>query len=678
MQPLDTKIMPTAQSQNFSVKANESTVAKWTLKIPVDLQALTYKVIARAGNHSDGEEKTLPVIPNSTMVVETMPFSIRAGQEQEFVFNRLKNNHSKVQRNHRLTLEFTSNPAWYAIQSIPYLMEYPYECTEQTFARFYANSLASKLVNSSPRVKQIFDAWRGQSENGDALLSNLEKNQELKQALLEETPWVMQAQNESERKKRTALLFDLNKMNYEQKKTFDKLVEMQSGDGGFSWFNGLPANRFITQHIVAGIEHLKKLNALNDDFVDIAARTVERGLKYLDAQLKDDYENLQKIKNINLEQQHIKYLHLHHLYAYSFGKRSSQNGDEAVKYYYRQAEKYWTEFNLYAQAITALVMNRAGDRTTAMKIIRSLKERSQRSDEMGMYWNDNVAGYFWYQAPVETQAMLIEAFDEVANDKQAVEEMKIWLLRNKQTNSWNTTKATTEACYALLNAGGNLLDESRILDVKIAGKPLAEIAGEKIRPDAGSGYVKTAWNANDISTEMAVVQVANPNSKGIAWGGMYWQYFETFDRITGSETNLKLNKQLFLKTITSKGEELLPLNDKTKAKVGDIVVVRLELRADRDYEYVHLKDMRASSFEPVKTVSGHRYQDGLWYYENVKDASSNFFITYLRKGTYVFGYELRVTHAGEFSNGITTFQCMYAPEFNAHSGGVNRIDIKEK
>ncbi|MDR2026204.1 MAG: hypothetical protein LBQ01_01430, partial [Prevotellaceae bacterium] len=640
MQPVDTEIIQTSGTQDFTVKAHESTVVKWRLKIPEGVQAITYRVTAQADSHSDGEEKTVPVMLNSTMVTETMPFSIRAGQQKEFVFDRLRDSHSKVLRNHRLTLEFTSSPAWYAVQSIPYMMEYPYECAEQTFARFYANSLASTVINSSPRIRQIFDAWRDLPENSEALLSNLEKNQELKQVLLEETPWVMQAQNETERKKRTALLFDLNRMKNEQQKAVGKLIKMQLNDGGFPWFDGLQASRFITQHIVAGLEHLKKLNALNDDFANSTGDIISKGLKYLDSRIIDDYGRLKENRNINLEDQHIGYEQLHYLYTCSFSKHRPDN--EAFKYYYGQAGKYWTEFNIYARAMTSLVMKRFGDSETAAKIIRSLKEHAVQSEETGMYWNSNVAGYFWYQAPIETQAMLIEAFSEVTGDKQAVEEMKIWLLRNRQTNSWKTTKATTEACYALLSTGDNLLDSNGIIDIEIAGKHLAEIAKEEIRPEPGTGYVKTAWNGSDISTGMAVLKVKNPNSSGIAWGGMYWQYFESLDRITDSETNLKLKKQLFLKRITAKGAELSPVNGKNPLKVGDAVVVRMELRADRDYEYVHLKDMRAAGFEPVKTLSGHRYQDGLRYYENIKDASNNFFIPYLRKGTYVFEYELRV------------------------------------
>jgi hypothetical protein len=292
-----------------------------------------------------------------------------------------------------------------------------------------------------------------------------------------------------------------------------------------------------------------------------------------------------------------------------------------------------------------------------------------------MYWKNNIAGYFWYQAPIETQAMMIEAFDEITGDKQDVEEMKIWLLRNKQTNDWRTTKATAEACYALLMTGANLLDESQSLDVKLGKSPLSEIASEEIRPEPGTGYVKTAWSGTDVNKDMATLTVANPNKSGMAYGGMYWQYFEQLDKITAAETGLRLNKRLFMKKPAERGTEVLPLTKHTVLAVGDLVTVRVELYADRDYEYIHLKDMRAAGLEPTNAISGYRYQDGLWYYENIRDASMNFFITYLNKGVYVFEYDLRVTHEGTMSNGITTVQCMYAPEFASHSEGT-RIKVK--
>ena len=681
MLPLD-DIIQSPKTQSFNVNTGGSTGLTWKLAIPAGIQAITYQVTAQAGTHTDGEEKTLPILTNSMLVTETMPFSVRAGQQKSLTFNRLLNNQSKTLRHHSLTLEYTSAPAWYAVQALPYIMEYPFECTEQVFSRYYANSLATTVVNKTPRIKQIFELWNKQAT--DALLSNLEKNQELKQVMLEETPWVLQAKNESERKKRIGLLFDLNRMSSELNRALQQLKKAQNTDGSFPWFEGNPSNRYITQHILSGLAHLKKLDALQPNHASTTNEIIQKGFNYLDVCIEKDYNELMRYK-ADMEKKQIGSIQLHYLYTCSFNNHQPEEKQRvAFDFFLYQTGQFWTTFSIYEKALAALVLHRNNQSDKAMSIIRSLREYAQQSEEMGMYWKDNVRGYFWHQSPIETQALLIEAFNEVAKDTKAVEEMKIWLLRNKQTNDWKTTKATSEAIFALLMTGGSLLDESQLLSVEIAGKPLSKVAKEAIKPEPGTGYVKTSWQGGDITPQMGRLKVANPNKFGIAWGGLYWQYFEQLDKITSAETSLRMNKQLFLRVVTPKGEELQPLNGENNIplnpfkggvlKVGDLVRVRMELRADRDYEFVHLKDMRASGFEPVNSLSGYRYQDGLWYYESIKDASTNFFISYLPKGTYVFEYSLRVTHAGDFSNGITTFQCMYAPEFSAHSEGL-RITI---
>lgn len=677
LQPLDS-VLQSPATTDFNAAAGQSTGLRWTMTVPGGVSAITYRLTAQAGQHTDGEERTVPVMTNSVLVTETLPFHVRAGERKEVEFDRLKENASHVQRNHSLTLEFTSNPAWYAIQSIPYLMEYPYECAEQVFSRFYANSLAAALVNSSPRIKQVFEQWREMPNGQNALLSNLEKNQELKQVLLEETPWAMQAQDESERKKRIGLLFDLNRMHAEQRGNFEKLKNIQNNDGGFPWFSGLLPNRFITQHIMAGLGHLERLHALNAAFSDETMEMMAEGFSYLDLDLVIDYRKEKQAENFDpVKKQCISYIQLHYLYAASFTSHRPEEADrrEAFDFYYEQAKKYWNNFGLYGQGLAALAFHRYGDTELAKRVIATLKSTSRRTEDMGMFWRENRSGYFWYEAPIETQALMIEAFHEVAGDTESVEEMKIWLLRNKQTNDWVTTKATAEACYALLMTGSNLLAENRTLEVRVGGKPLSEAAQGDIRPEAGSGYVKTSWSGSDITPGMSSMEVVNPNRSGMAWGGIYWQYFEHIDQVTGTETDLGLQKELFIKKNTSRGPELVKVEEGTTVRVGDLLTVRLVLRAHRDYEYVHLKDMRASAFEPEKAISGYRYQDGLRYYENIKDASTNFFITHLSSGTYVFEYDLRVTHEGEFSNGITTFQCMYAPEYSAHSGGM-RIKVE--
>ncbi len=370
---------------------------------------------------------------------------------------------------------------------------------------------------------------------------------------------------------------------------------------------------------------------------------------------------------------HLDYSQIHYLYARSFFKDVPIGNQtrEAFDYYLGQARQYWLSNGFYMEGMLALALNRYDDKVTPAKILKSLKEYSSSSEELGMYWKKE-NGWFWYQAPIETQAMMIEAFDEVANDTSDVNEMKVWLLKQKQTQDWKTTRATVEACYALLLRGTDWLSENDNVDIKVGDIDISQMPD--LNKEAGTGYFKTSWNDSDIKPEMGSVTVSR-KGEGISWGALYWQYFEQLDKITSAETPLKLKKQLFVEHNTNAGQVIQLISDTTSLKPGDLIKVRIELRVDRAMEYVHMKDMRAAGLEPLNVLSGYKYQDGLGYYESTRDAATNFFFGWLAKGTYVFEYPLRLTHYGNFSNGITTIQCMYAPEFTSHSEG-KRILIK--
>lgn len=682
-------------TQNISIPKGQSTVVKWNIRIPdAKYQAITYRVLAQAGEFTDGEEMSIPVLTNRMLITETLPLPVRGGQTKEYELTKLVKNNSTTLKNHKLTLEFTSNPAWYAVQALPYLMEYPYECAEQTFSRFYANSIASHVANSHPKIKNVFDTWASAAQDGSAFLSNLEKNQELKYLMLQETPWVVNAQNEQARKKQIAVLFDLNRMANELGSALTKLEQMQTPNGGFPWFEGMPDSPWVTQHIVAGMGHLDKLgvsvlrnnvSASNKINYGISSertwRMVERATLYLDDRIKEEYDNLVeycKRYNLKLEEQKPSYNAIHYLYTRSFFRDIALAGKNKIAYNYflGQAKKYWLGNGLYLEGMLALVHYRNGDEATAKDIVKSLKERSLNSDEMGMYWKNMMkGGYWWYEAPVETQALMIEVFSEVAKDEKAVDDLKVWLLKQKQTQDWKTTKATSEACYALLLQGDNWLMSDELVDITLGSMKVNPKAMEDVKIEAGTGYFKTSWNREAITPEMGKVTVKK-NDKGVAWGGLYWQYFEQLDKITPAETPLKLKKQLFVQENSPTGPVIKPIVEGTTLKIGDLVKVRIELRVDRAMEYIHMKDMRAAGFEPVNVISRYKYQDGLGYYETTKDAATNFFFSYLGQGTYVFEYDLRVSHAGDFSNGVTTIQCMYAPEFSSHSEGV-RVRVKE-
>lgn len=664
-----TKASPAERT--FTIAPKQSTTAEWTIEIPEGLQAVTYRVVATAGNFSDGEEMTIPVVTNRMLVTETLPLPIRGNQSKDFRFEKLINNKSQTLKSQQFTLEFTSNPAWYAIQGLPYLMEYPYDCVEQTFSKFYANSIASHIANSSPRIKQVFDTWR--NFQPDALLSKLETNQELKSALLEETPWVLQSQDETQRKRNVALLFDLNRMGAERERALQKITMAQSPTGGFPWFPGMPEDRYMTQHIVAGMGHLDRMGVIQTATDAATQDMLTKAVAYLDGRIAEDYEQLKALaakKQIKLEDKQIGYTQIQYLYARSYFTTLAipAHAKPAFDYYLGQASKYWQANNIYLEGLTALALSRFGNQQTPVAMIKSFKERAIQSEELGMYWKTD-RGYYWYQAPIETQALLIEVFDEVGKDKETVEALKVWLLKQKQTQDWKTTKATSEACYALLMRGTNLLANTASVEIVVGKERIDPATRPDTRVEAGTGYFKTSWSAKEITKDMGNIHIEKKDD-GVAWGAAYWQYFEQLDKITPAATPLSLRKNLFIQKSGATGKVLLPIQSQTPIHVGDLVSVRLEIKVDRDMEYVHIKDMRASGFEPVSTISTYRFQDGLHYYESTRDMATNFFVGYLPKGTYVFEYQLRASQKGTFSNGITTMQCMYAPEFTSHSAGI--------
>ena len=474
--------------------------------------------------------------------------------------------------------------------------------------------------------------------------------------------------NEEQQKKNLALLFDMIKMSSELNATLGKLEEFQSPNGGFVWFKGGRDDRYMTQYIITGIGHLQKLNAIPSKNLAQVNRMLKAGIQYLDKALKKDYDDLLKTKaNLSLSQ--LGPLQIQYLYMRSFFSQLSVPGDVFAGYNYfrKQSQQFWLKQNRYSQGMIAIALHRTGDIQTAKNIVASLKQNALNHDELGMYWKDVSGGYYWYQAPVETQSLLIEAFSEITKDKESVNNMKTWLLKQKQTSHWRTTKATADACYALLLQGDDWLSNTPEVRITLGTKSF-----QNSTADAGTGYFKQAIDGRNVNPSMGDVQVvvSSTTSPAPAWGAVYWQYFEDLDKITPSATPLKLTKKLFIEKNTDRGPVLQPVNEGQILNVGDKIKVRIELTTDRNMEYIHMKDMRASCMEPANVISQFKWQGGLGYYKTTKDASTSFFFNFLPRGTYVFEYPMFVTHTGSFSNGITTIQSMYAPEFTSHSEGV--------
>ncbi|HSK11580.1 MAG TPA: hypothetical protein VK907_00115, partial [Phnomibacter sp.] len=688
MQPVDGWFKNVFPNQYFTAEAGQSTAVKFPVEVPyLYNDALVYRVVAKAGDISDGEEMALPVLTNRMLVTESFPLNLRNADIKTFNWTRFTelsatNQNTGGPDHHSLTVEYTTNPAWYAVQALPYIMEYPYDCSEQIWNRFYANALAGKIANSSPRIKEVFESWKNKTP--DALLSNLEKNPELKSALLEETPWVLQAKTEAEQKKNIGLLFDLVRMENETSAALNKLKDLQSPNGGFVWFKGGQDDRYMTQYILSGMGHLKQLNAWPEKQNSVLQNMIDRALPYLDARLADEYDQIMKQKPAPAAN-YLSSFALQYLYMRSFftDRPIASRSQKAVEYFKDQARKHWLKTSKYQQGMIALAFHRNGDAQLPKTILASLTENSISHPEFGMYWKEfNNPGRYWWEAPIESHALLMEAYHEIENNVQRVDDLRTWLLKQKQTTNWKTTKATAEACYALLLRGTEWLSEERVVTIEMGNYTLTNAGNEKT--EAGTGYFKANIPKEKITPAMGNIKVKvndagkeKKTTSGLtSWGAVYWQYFEDLDRITPAETSVSIKKDLYVITNTDRGPVLQVLKEGETLKVGDRVKVKVEIRNDRQLEYVHLKDMRASCFEPADALSGYKYQGGLGYYESIKDASSNFFISYLPRGTWVFEYELRVSHSGDFSNGITTLQSMYAPEFSSHSQGI-RVKVDQ-
>ncbi|OUJ75380.1 hypothetical protein BXP70_05030 [Hymenobacter crusticola] len=689
-QPLESKVLKGQAQQKFTLGANQSDALSWDLAIPetadgeVPLEAITYRVVAqtepakkrKAKNQqifSDGEENTLPVLPNRLLVTEALPLSVIGPNTRTFELKKLTSTTSPTRRNYSLTLEMSQNPAWYAVQALPYLMEYPYECSEQLFSQLYANVLAAKILQSNPRIKPVLAEWKraAQSGNKQALASKLEQNQELKNLLLQETPWVRDAQTDTERMRRLGELFDASRLQAETTKALAKLAQLQQPSGAFPWFEKMPADRYITQLVVAGLGKLQKLGAFDATQNEQAKNILRNALGYLDAQLQQEYDRLRREKGVNVKANHLSDVQIQALYARSFwvGQPVAKSAQLALAYYQQQAATYWNEQTRYLQAQLALALHRQKSQNAAVQdIMAALRDNALHDPDLGMYWKEVRGGYYWREAPTETQATLIEAFDEVVNDQKAVDEMKLWLLRQKQTQNWPSTRATADACYALLLRGSDWLQPSQPTEVRLGEKLVQPSALE-----AGTGYSKTTFSAAEIKSTQGQVSIKKPDA-GLAWGALYWQYFEQLDKLTPAATSLQLERQLFREQRTTGGPVLEKLAPNAPLRVGDVLVVRLVFRSDRDLEYVHLKDQRAAGLELINQVSGYQYQGGLGYYESPRDAATNFFISYFPKGTYTFEYRLRASQSGNFSGGLSQLQCLYAPEFTTHSAGT-RLQI---
>ena len=649
------------QIQDFAADANSSTVRHFDIEVGQYVKPVIIKIVAISGDKSDGEQHILPILTDKKLVTESMTLSVRGGQTKQFEFKEWKQNTSTSAVNHSFTLEYTSNPAWYAVTSLPWLTEDKCNCYDYKYSRLFANSISALIIANNPNIDKMLTQWK--KDNTEALISPLEKNQELKSLILDATPWALDARNENEQMSKLSELLDKNRVSAENEKILSQLEKGQLYNGAWPWFDGMRESAGITQYIVTGFGRMRQMG------VNLDNRTINminKAIGFLDKEAVEYHKKCLKWET-DPGFYGIQFMYMRTFFSEN---KMDKKTKEAYEFFYNFTKKNWTKFSLHNQALLLITFNRAGDKELAQKIMKSFNERAIHSEEFGMYFKENVNGIYWHEQNIATQAIVIEAYQEMKKAEE-IEELKIWLIKNRQANHWNTANATTEAVYAMFICGNKIQSDEPLCTITLGNQPISNDGAE-----AGTGYIKHQWDGKEMDIRMADIKVMNPNNH-ISYGAVYRQYFEKLDNIKSADNKLKIEKQIFLITKDAHGnDQLTEIKDKTKVHPGNKVKVRFIIKTDRDLEYVHLMDMRPAGMEPLNVLSQTKYQDGMFYYESTKDASENFFIEHLNKGTYVFEYPLVAVHSGNFSAGIATIQCMYAPEFVAHSEGM-RFSISE-
>ena len=639
-----------SQKQKFDVKGGETGHVNFTFEVGDKYAVMACRMVADGDTFSDGEQRYIPVLTDKQWVTETVPLNVNGEGAHIFSLENLFNKHSKTASEQRLTVEFTAHPAWYAVQALPVVANPQNEDALSWATAYYAHSLAACIVKENPRIKQIFDSWKAQSGTKETFMSNLQKNQELKNILLTETPWLTEATNEAEQKQRIATLFDLNTMNSQLAVSVEKLGELQNADGAWSWYKGMQGSRYVTTQVM---EMLVRLNALTHQDADSRMQPmIQKGFEYLGKQAAEEYKSMKEAEKkgavgLRPSEQVLRYLYI----CVLDGKAPVDK--KVNQYFIDKLSGEGKELTIYGKALGAIILQQAGKVAEAKLFMQSLMEYSVVTDEMGRYFDTPKARYSWFSYKIPTEVAAMEAIQRITKDTKAIDEMKRWLLKQKQTQTWETLIATADAVYALMATGASdLLANTGGVEITL-GK-------EMIRTpvDDAIGYIKKTVIGDVMNIKKVRV---DKEGTGMGWGAVYAQYLESMDQIGEQGNGLSVSRQLY------KGDEAL--NESAPLKVGDKITVRLTVKADRDMDFVQIKDDRAACMEPLQAVSGFRWSNGLGYYQATKDASTQFFIDQMRKGTYVIEYQVYVNRTGEYQTGIATVQSAYAPEFGGHTGG---------
>lgn len=624
-------------TKKLKIGANETGSVSFDYSPDDANQLLICRIVAEGKGYSDGEQHYLPVLPNVERIINTVPFTLLKKGEKNIALNTLFPENSVGKR---LTVEYTANPAWLLVQSLPYISQTDEKNAISLVSAYYANMIGRYLMNQTPVIKKVVDLWKKEldGKNG-SLMSVLSKNQELKTLVLEETPWVIDADKEAGYRQMLTTFFDESEMDYRLSSQYDALAKLQKPDGSWSWWQGMDGSPSMTAQVVETLARLKTMTGNSQADV-----MINNAMAYLGKVVAEEYRKIRKAEN-NGEPFYICDSHaIQYLYVNALLSRELTAGEKPMKDYLMSYLRKDRQRNIYAKALMAVVLSKDGKTEEAKEYVESIRQYTVEKPEMGRYFDTYRAGYSWFDYRIPTQTVAIEALKAVQPaDTQTVDEMRLWLLQSKRTQGWDTPINTVNAVYAFLdgNCGELSADQTGNVTLSVDGR---NIVLPKL--SAGLGYVKTAVDVDRQNT--LLVKKTNDST---SWGAVYAEFVQNTAEVSAETSGIKIVREV--------------VGGKKQFVVGDRVTVRLTITADRDYDFVQVVDKRAACMEPVDQTSCY----GWGYYRVTKDNATNFYFNRMSKGTHVVETDYYIDRCGTYTSGTCSVQCAYAPEFYGRTAG---------
>lgn len=631
-----------------TILAAQSTIASIDITTPNDATMIGYRIKSFCDNFGDGEQSLIPILPATSPVIESTTFYIGA------------NEHSYTQQlpsipaDARVTLEFCENPTWYAVTALPGLNKNQSRTSISAAMAIYSAAIANGIIRQNPQIANALYEWQHSDKTDSTLVSMLSRNQDLKNMLLSATPWMQNAENDTERMARLSLLFDKKEIKTTIDKNIHQLATLQRHGGGWAWIaENDESSLWSTLMVLEKFGHLKSLGYLPDN-KDINTM-IENAIKYLDAQYAQQYKKYPKAD-------YSEYVLIRDFFP---ELKQSTAAQKVTASTIQQIISNWKRYSLNKKAISALILNNHDYSSTAREILNSINEFSQTSKSRGMWWPTIENNNSWGNNKIRAHANILDAYAQISPKDSNIDLMRQWLILNKEANDWGNSAVTSYVVYTLLNTGSQWIRNAVGVEITLGGETIPTNYFDKI-----TGYVRT-----DISSmapsgkKLTIAKHGNQPS----WGAVYRQYNATMSNIEAVAGNdISIEKKLL--KLNDNGINWVETQD---FNVGDKVRIQLTIKASRDIEYVTITDERAACFEPTEQLPRPIFAEGIYFYRENHDDATNIFVTNLPKGTYLLNYDMYVNNEGEFSSGIATIQSQYAPQITAHSAG-NTLNISSK